>query len=79
MLIFLGKFNPTVFSNKRVESEVFAIFPVEATKTSIATNCDHSKNYVQLIQTLQDWPNISANDPDLGSGSKNLSLNWDHF
>ena len=25
------------------------------------------------------WPNISANDPYPGSGSKNLSLSWDHF
>ena len=25
------------------------------------------------------WPNAYANDPDPGSGSKDLSLNWDHF
>ena len=25
------------------------------------------------------WPNISANDPYPGSGSKNLNLNQDHF
>ena len=25
------------------------------------------------------WPNISANDPDPGSGSKKLNLNRDHF
>ena len=40
--------------NKRVESDFFAIFPVEVTKTSISTNCDHSNNYVQLIRNLQD-------------------------
>ena len=41
--------------NKLVESEFFAIFPIEVTKTSIATNCDHSKNYVQMILNLQDF------------------------
>ena len=39
---------------KRVESKFFAIFTVEVTKTSIATNYDHSKNYVHLIRNLQD-------------------------
>ena len=34
--------------NKPVESEIFAIFQVEVTKTSIATNCDYSKNFVQF-------------------------------
>ena len=34
--------------NKRVESEFFAIFPVEVTKTSFTTNCDHSKNFAAL-------------------------------
>ena len=32
------------------------------------------------VQPLKShWPNISANDSDPGSGSKNLSLNLDHF
>ena len=39
---------------KLMESEIFAIFPVEVTKTSIATNNDHSKNYIQMIRNLQD-------------------------
>ena len=29
---------------KRVESEIFAIFPLEVTKTSFTTNCDHPNN-----------------------------------
>ena len=40
-------------AHKHVESEIFAIFPVEVSKTGIATNCDHSKNYVQLMPNLQ--------------------------
>ena len=37
--------------------------------------------FVNVKQTVfgLDWPNISANDPDPGSGSKNLILNRDHF
>ena len=31
--------------NKRVESEILAIFPLDVTKTSFTSNCDHSKNY----------------------------------
>ena len=31
----------------------FSIFPLELTKASFATNCDHSKIYVQTIWNLQ--------------------------
>ena len=27
--------------------------------------------WLYLVQLVRHWPNISANDPDLGSGSKN--------
>ena len=37
--------------HKCAESETFAMFPVEVSKTSITTNCDHSKNYVRTIDT----------------------------
>ena len=29
--------------------------PLEVTKTSFVTNCDHSKNYVQWMWNLQEW------------------------
>ena len=31
------------------------------------------------IDNKRHWPNISANNPDPGSGSKNFILNWDNF
>ena len=42
-------------SNKRVESQIFAIFTVERTKTSFTTKRDHAKNYVQSMRNLQHW------------------------
>ena len=44
---------PFESDNKRVESEMIAIFPVEVTKTCFTTNCDDSKKCVQLMQNLQ--------------------------
>ena len=41
--------------NKRAESEIFAIFPVEVTKTIFTTNCGHLKNYVQSMRHLEHW------------------------
>ena len=41
--------------NESVESEIFAIFMVEVTKTSFTTNCDHSKNYVRSMRNLEHW------------------------
>ena len=31
------------------------------------------------LRVYSQWPNISVNDPDPGSGSKNLILNRDYF
>ena len=41
----------------------------------------HWKQLICNPQFTKDhsWPNISADDPDPGSGSKNLNLNRDHF
>ena len=36
------------------------------------------KNW-KLFKIKWQWPNISANDTDPGSGSKMLCLNWDNF
>ena len=36
-------------------------------------------NCVYLMKLVTEWPNISANNPDPGSGSKNLILIQDHF
>ena len=44
---------PFESDNKRVESEMIAIFSVEVTKTSFTTDYDHSKNYVQSMRYLQ--------------------------
>ena len=37
---------------KRVESEVFEVFPEEVTETSFATNCDHSIQRIKELRTI---------------------------
>ena len=54
---FSLKTNPKLIFHwyKHVESEFFAIFPVEVTKTSFKTNCDHPNNYILSKQNLLNW------------------------